>query len=51
MYEFVVQFRLLDERCWRGIEIDTPHLRLTGLEGHILLHRPLLHLCLEPLCV
>jgi hypothetical protein len=36
MHEFVVQFRLFDEQCWRGIEIDAPQLRLTDQEGHIL---------------
>jgi len=32
--ECTVRLRLLDERCWRGIEIDAPNLRLAGQEGN-----------------
>src|SRR4029077_4829428 len=47
--ECTVRLSLLDERCWRGLEIDTPNHRLAGQEGHVLPQCPLLNIRLEPL--
>jgi hypothetical protein len=48
--ECVVRFRPLDERWWRGIEIDTPNVRLARQDGSILSQCLLLPIRLEQLC-